>query len=451
MLQDPHVGDRDPRTEDRQMLLDALMAATDRLIVTYTGNDERTNLPRPPAVPVGELLDTIERTVSSTGEPVRDRIEIRHPLQPFDPRNFAAARLTPDRPWSFDPQALAGARALAGPRRGIPRFLAHPLPPADDAVVELDRLVRFIERPVRALLRDRLGISLSDTFDEVRDAMPVELDKLEEWDVGQRLLEGVLAGAALADCVEAERARGLLPPGALSARPLREITAVVEQLVQATTTHASGPPGSLDVNLALPDGRTLAGTVTGVCGDTIRTISYSRVRARVRLGAWVRLLALTAARPEQPFESVVIGRARPEARHAYVTTARIGPLGADRGGRRATAVEHLEVLLDLYDRGMREPLPLACETSAAYARAAVSLEDAPRAARGGWESGFAYDKEDRDPEHLIVYGGQIALDELLGQTPGDEERWDEIETTRFGQYARRLWDGLLAREKVTDT
>ena len=39
------------------------MAASDRLIVTYTGNDERTNAVRPPAVPVGELLDTIDRTV----------------------------------------------------------------------------------------------------------------------------------------------------------------------------------------------------------------------------------------------------------------------------------------------------------------------------------------------------------------------------------------------------
>ena len=53
MLDDPRVGERDPRTEDRQLLLDALMAATDHLVITYTGNDERTNAERPPAVPVG--------------------------------------------------------------------------------------------------------------------------------------------------------------------------------------------------------------------------------------------------------------------------------------------------------------------------------------------------------------------------------------------------------------
>ena len=65
LLVDPHIGDRDSRTEDRQMLLDALMAARDHLVITYTGNDERTNEIRPPAVPVSELLDAIERTSRS--------------------------------------------------------------------------------------------------------------------------------------------------------------------------------------------------------------------------------------------------------------------------------------------------------------------------------------------------------------------------------------------------
>src|SRR4051812_5623821 len=101
MLDDPHVGDRDARTEDRQLLLDALMAATDRLIVTYTGNDERTNIACPPAVPVGELLDVVGRDVV-----------VRHPLQPFDVRNFVPGALLAEQAWSFDHVALAGARAL---------------------------------------------------------------------------------------------------------------------------------------------------------------------------------------------------------------------------------------------------------------------------------------------------------------------------------------------------
>ena len=73
MLAEPHVGDRDPRAEDRQMLLDALLAATERLIITYTGNDERTNVRRPPAVPVGELLDIVERTVRCDSGSAREQ------------------------------------------------------------------------------------------------------------------------------------------------------------------------------------------------------------------------------------------------------------------------------------------------------------------------------------------------------------------------------------------
>ena len=71
MLAEPHLGERDPRSEDRQLLLDALLAATERLIVTYSGNDERTNAPRPPAVPVGELLDAVDATVRCEDGPAQ--------------------------------------------------------------------------------------------------------------------------------------------------------------------------------------------------------------------------------------------------------------------------------------------------------------------------------------------------------------------------------------------
>ena len=431
MLQNPHVGDRDPRTEDRQMLLDALMAASERMLITYTGNDERTNLRRAPAVPVGELLDIVDRTVAAERGPARDQVLIRHPLQPFDPRNFTPGKLVPEGSWGFDRQALAGAVALEGPRTGPGRFLPDPLPPPGGRVVELDRLVRFVERPVRALLRDRIGINLSESFEEVEDAMPVELGPLEEWAVGQRMLEGVLGGGSPHDCMKAEIARGLLPPKELARRPLAQIRDVVVELAAAARSLADGPPDSLDVNLELPGSRTLAGTVTGVCGETVRTVSYSRVRPRERLRAWVRLLALTAARPERPFESVVIGRSRPDAYTGELTVARIRPLGEDPASRRETALEHLAVLLDLYDLGMREPLPLACETSAAYA------QHGELAAGKAWTSTFGYDKEDLQPEHLLVHGRQITFEELLAQP-------------LFGDYAHRLWDGLLANETVSD-
>ena len=141
MLADPHVGDRDPRPEDRQMLLDALMAASDRLIVTYAGNDVRTNTPRPPAVPVGELLDTIERTAPGA------QMVVRHPLQPFDPRNFTPGVLGGDEAWSFNRVTLDGARAMEAPRVHPRPFLAAPAAAAERAGVGTRRPRRLRPPP----------------------------------------------------------------------------------------------------------------------------------------------------------------------------------------------------------------------------------------------------------------------------------------------------------------
>jgi exodeoxyribonuclease V gamma subunit len=404
MLRDPHVGERDSRTEDRQLLLDALMAATDRLLVTYTGNDERTNVPRPPAVPVGELLDVVGRDVF-----------VQHPLQPFDPRNFTG------RPWSFDPVMLEGARALTHERAAPRKFLTAPLPAREPSPLELADLVRFVEHPVRAFLRQRLGISVGDYSDEIGDALPVELDALEKWGVGQRLLDAVMAGTEGRTAILAEIAAGKLPPGQLGYPVVQAIWQDVDEIAGAARALISGEPRSVDVKVEV-GGRRLTGTVPGVRGSLLANVTYSKVNARHRLGAWVRLLALCAAGGS--FAAATIGRG---------AVARIPALP------RSEALSQLAVLIDLYDRGMCEPLPIACKTSAAFACGGN--------ARAEWESD-RFPKENRDAEHELVYGPGLPFSELLSAAPHADERWDPTEPTRFGQYALRLWRGLLAHEEL---
>jgi exodeoxyribonuclease V gamma subunit len=453
---DPHVGDRDPRAEDRQLLLDALLAATDRLIITYTGNDERTNTPRPPAVPVGELLDVVDRTVRAPDGEARDHVVVRHPLQPFDPRNFTVGAIERGRAWSFDGVTLDGARALSAPRAEPPAFLAAPLPSAAAPLVAVEDLVSFVQRPVRAFLRQRLGVSVGEVADEVEDTLPVELDALEVWNIGQRLIDERLAGVEPRAAIKAELARGVLPPGLLARPVVERVHAGVEEIVAAARELLPGgaQPASVDVKVALGGGRTLSGTVPGVCGDVLRTVTYSRVDARHRLALWVRWLALTAARPERPFEAVAVGRARSGAPGgAAVTVARLPVAAGDPAARREFALRELSTLVDLYDRGMREPLPLACRTSAAYAEAAAAARDAAAAAAGAWQSDWSYDKEDRAPEHQLVHGGVLSFEDLIAEPArADEsgEGWHPGQTSRFGRYACRLWAGLLAHEAVSD-
>jgi len=451
MLEHPQIGERDPRSEDRQLLLDALLATTERLIITYSGNDERTNTPRAPAVPVGELLDTVDATARGEDGPARDRILIRHPLQPFDPRNFDDGALVPGTTWSFDPVTLEGARALSAPRSGRAPFLALPLPPRAGRVVELEDLVRFVEHPVRAFLRQRLGISLRGGADEVQDALLVELDGLERWGVGQRLLEALLAGVDGNTAIKAEIARGTLPPGVLGVPVIRAVYPIVEAIVaEAAALVPAGPdPDPVDVRVGLGGGRLLTGTVAGVSGDVLLSTTYSRVAAKHRLAAWARLLALAASRPEREFSAATVGRA---GGHDDIRVARVGPLAADAGQRREIATDQLSMLVDLYDRGMREPLPIFCATSAAYAAAARSGQDPFGAGEKEWRTEWRFDREDRELEHQLVLGGVRTLSDLLEIAPGPDEAgpgWDESEDSRLGRLALRLWGGLLAREEVT--
>ena len=119
----PFTGERDPRSEDRQLLLDAVMAATEHLVVTYAGAQETTGLSRPPAVPLGELLDALDTTVP--GRPrARRRPAPAAAVRPAQPA--ARASSSTPRPFSFDPAALAGAKAAAGERLPAAGFVDLP-------------------------------------------------------------------------------------------------------------------------------------------------------------------------------------------------------------------------------------------------------------------------------------------------------------------------------------
>ena len=120
LARDPVTGELDLRSQDRQLLLDAVMAATEKLVLVYTAAHPGTGQERPPSVPLGELMDALDATAAG---PVREQILVRHPLQPNDARNVTAGELVPEEPFSFDPAALERRAGRPRPptRPGLPR------------------------------------------------------------------------------------------------------------------------------------------------------------------------------------------------------------------------------------------------------------------------------------------------------------------------------------------
>jgi exodeoxyribonuclease V gamma subunit len=452
ILAEPQIGDHDARSEDRQLVLDALLAATQFLVITYTGRDERSNLSRPPAVPVGELLDVIDGTVrTADGRTASSSLVVRHPLQPFDPRNFVSGELSGSAPWSFDRANLAGA--LSAARRdhsiGATRFLPVPLAPVDAQTVDLSELEYFVRFPVRAFLRRRLGISLSSGRDEVVDSLPVELDGLEKWGFGERLLASVIAGGDLDECLAAERARGTLPPGSLS-DPIIDST-IPDLIGLVASSSGELPPTSVAVNVTLRSGTTVLGTVPRLRGDVIHRVTFSRMSAGLRIVAWLHLLALSAAMPEREFEAVTFARGRSDPQASTVSVARIATLAGNTETRRDVACRQLDNIVGLYMAAMCEPPPMYCKTSAAWAEAVFRRRSTRAAAEAEWTSDYRFPREDQQEEHILVFGGVARFDEILRSEPHPDESgsgWNDAEPSRFGRWACRLWDGLLEHEKV---
>ena len=393
----PCIGDRDPRSEQRAQLLDAVLSAGERLLLFSTGRDVRTNQLLSPAVAVAELLDAIDTTVQVTdGERASGTLTIDHPRQAWSDTAFLPGALGAVPAWSFDRGALEAALARRSDVERAPLFTG-PLPaletddqshpgtatgaePPDGIVpiVSLEQLRSAVENPARVLLRDRLGLTLTDPEELGDDQIPLSLGALQEWSIADALLharrgEGVghagpggssaiaPTGTSPADLVwEAhERARGSVPPGRFGDATITKIRTRVGGLLstlQAELGDQPHAPTTIAVRLDLTDslGAIVEGNVQGVCGDTVVVISPSRLKPVSILTALIDLAALTLHDPTRSWNLIAIGRA-PEG--DGLAARRISLLDP------SAALEALTVFHDLRRRALTDAIPAFAATT----------------------------------------------------------------------------------------
>lgn len=414
---EPWLGDPDPAADDRQLLLDAVHAATEKLVVVCAGRSPATNEEVPLAAPLAEFvsgLDQVATTVEGTG--AGQAVCIRHRLQPFDERYFAGSEL----PRSFDPIALIAAEAAHSPPAAEPtpyHQLELPAPATD--VVAISELISFFNHPVRHLVRLRTGLSFADST-EPTDEIPTELDGLQQWSIGNRALTRALAGHGPDQVLLTERLRGDLPPAELGRRALNRIVADIDAVLDRLPSQSGEP--AVDHDLALDiAGVQLTGQVQ-TRGELLISTEYSSLSAKHKLSGWLRLLALTAAEPAS-------------WRSLIVTKTRVGAWQAPDPERAARL---LADLVAIYRRGICHPLPLPPRLGESYASLRANQIDPadPRrgepALRRTWEF-------DSDAYWLAFFD----FPELLRLPRDPADSWGPAEeTTALGSLARAVWDPI---------
>lgn len=432
VARDPWLGDADPAAEERQLLLDAVLAAQRRLVVVHGGHDPRTGEERPLSVPLREVLDAIDETVRPIDgdRPMTRRLTTDHGLQPWSARNFQPPVRSFDR--IGHRAALLGGERPRQPAPFDPATLAAAAPPSQVTVGEL---ARFLHHPGKEWWRQRFGW----TEREVRAAeeeIPLMVSGLERWAVGSRILGARLDGVESSAVAAAERVRGELPPRALGTHALNEIGAEVEQILQTSRVQTLPPSTSADLGLQLDVDGTMVG-LSGVVGD-LRGESLARVRfgklgERHLISAWIDLLLLCAADTSTSWRLQVHG-----SPHSYAPPLTMGPV--EPGRARALLTD----LLRIHRAGLRQPLPVPIDLGRQYVTARQNADDVAARRRIATRTRYLPDK----PVWDRILGGH-ELEDFV-RPAGDPERAGEFGCSHlFGQVALSVWGPFLAHQRAT--
>ena len=289
---------------------------------------------------------------------------------------------------------------------------------------------------MQSFLRQRLGLSTwQQNNDPTTDEIPIALDGLQRWHLGERVLRLAMAGAGQDEIRGAEWLRGQLPPRGFGEAELDKIMADVGGILGQIQPIRGAVPSSVDVALTVaplalgeqddaPEAGALqiGGLVGGLYDQILARVSFSRVSAKQLLPAWIDLVSLSAARPDRQWRAAVVGKGG---------ATWLGPIPPER----ANAV--LAQLCGLFLAGLESPLALPPRTARAYAQVARSGRD--------WQdtstvkTQFTYDFDD-------VWARLLSrrVDDLIAPRSGPELReLGRGERSRFGAFARLVWDPIL--------
>lgn len=358
----PERWDADPRRQDRQWFLDALLAPSERLILTAANRSLRTPHDGPLSSCVEELLRAAAATVRppTDDNPVERHLVVRHPIQPFSADYFEEGAMVPR---SFDPISARIATDLNGVSSAAPRPFFNSAPQADPVEasttpvkVMLEELISFWRNPARGWLR-ALEIEVVEEAedDSEMDHAPIGLNALQSYHVHRHALACLLPESAL-DSAEARSlliADRALPPGALGAlawqlheKNIASLAAELAAVLPHTRTRA--------VAAKLPNGAVLTGEINlapsaeGAVGEpwvrVYRPGKYEK-RPGYQIGAFIQTLA-AAVHLDRPVACRVFGT---DDEVLKVLPA-ISPAEARR---------HLTELLEGFRRGRHVPLCFA--------------------------------------------------------------------------------------------
>jgi exodeoxyribonuclease V gamma subunit len=448
------LGDRDRGLEVRRELLDCLLTAGDRLVITCTGMDVKNNKTLPLVTPLAEFTDFVGRHGVPTFEHAGERlsaIEIVHPRHACSRRNFVGGEngvLATAKPWSHDAAALAAAKALGREpeRPAVKAAGSATKSPAIPEVIELKDLAEFMHDPLWPYVRKTLGINTWREDDLSTPAtLPLELERLDKKRLLDDYIEQLLAAgdstarkALEKSWAAAVTANGDVPVLGFGDAAVAEITQFSAALLELAEDKDVPLPDGRQRDIALSlDGVTLTGriercypdtenveTIVLVRPDAIKTNKRDFLVAKALAG--LQLLELKSA--GQAAKALILSQycdwhpSTGDERAPAEEVVQVRQVQLADAIDSAMAGRMLRDLCALYTQAARQPRGLFDDT-------ADHLPNDLDAALEAFTK-FTTNDEYSNSKEVIVYGGQPSFSHVFDDT--DDERWSSL----IGFYRR---------------
>jgi exodeoxyribonuclease V gamma subunit len=430
MAQKPRLGDRSLRADDRYLFLETLLSAREQLHISYLGQSIRDNSEAPPSVLVSELLDYISQAYELPGGDIlKDHVLVRHRLQAFSPAYFTSedARL-----FSYSAENCRASHCGLAARVAPAAFLAAPLsePEPELRTVDVAALGEFFCNPVKWLVTRRLGLRFEEREEVLEEVEPFAVAPLDGYAIRQNLVELGLKGVQVKDGLRLLKASGRLPLGEAGAVSFRGLQADVQAFLEQLRPHfGDGYIAPFQVDHAL-GGFRLTGEIRRLTANGSLHYRCASIKAKDLLRFWVQHLVLNTVLLSRADHSPGEATALPAINNQLtrLSTPPQGVLVARDAAFRVppldSAPEILSGLLELYWRGLTQPLKFFPQTALAYAEAAVkresgrSKQDPASVARTSWE-GNSFTRvrgECEDAYFDLCFRNVDPLDEEFQQT-----------------------------------
>jgi len=395
MGSDYRPGDRSRREDDRYLLLEAVLSARDQLYISWVGRSIRDNSERPASVLIGQLRDHLAngwKNINGTKE-LLEAMTQEHPLQPFSARYFHEG----DQLFSYAREwQLLHEQHDRGPVLEVLDAYVQEEP------LSLGQLQDFLRNPVRHFFSQRLKVFFEAAEAPLADEEPFVLDALQRYSLSDSLLEAALASPDQPEqALHAQAKRlqdsGLLPMAGFGECLQRELIEPLPDLLQRYQQLLALWPtpqnSALPVTLQL-QGVSLEGWLSGLHqrsdGGLLAVTTIPNSIGSIKTRKWHRL-----TRPwVNHLVACASGLSMTTGLVASDDTLLLAPIEQD------AALKTLGNLLQAWQSGMRQPLPVAVKTAFAWLGQTDPLK-AEAAARKAYEGdGQTTDGERRESPAL---------------------------------------------------